>query len=265
MTSPSQSTPRSGGVQSIERAFELLEIMADSGGVCGLSHLANVSGLPLPTIHRLIRTLVDLGWVRQEPSREYALGPRLIKLGDSASNLLGTWATPHLANLVDAIGESVNLALLEGDQVVYVAQVPGRHAMRMFTEVGRRAGVHCTAVGKAILAELAPARVNGIVGRTNLVAHTPNTITSALELSAELDLVHGRGYAIDEEEQEVGVRCVAVTVPGDPVRAAVSVSGPTTRVTDEQIRIAVPLLIKTAALLADELDLAVSTSRRRTP
>ena len=80
-----RSTARSGSVQSLERAFGLLETMADAGGTIGLSQLAAEAGLPLPTIHRLLRTLVDLGYVRQEPSRQYVLGPRLIRLGESSS------------------------------------------------------------------------------------------------------------------------------------------------------------------------------------
>src|SRR6478735_596687 len=96
----------SGGVQSIERAFTILETLATGGGVMGLSALAAESGLPLPTIHRLVRTLVDLGYVRQEPSRQYALGPRLIRLGETSSRLLGRWARPYLLELVEGLGES---------------------------------------------------------------------------------------------------------------------------------------------------------------
>jgi len=91
----------SGGVQSIERAFTILETLATGGGVMGLSALAAESGLPLPTIHRLVRTLVDLGYVRQEPSRQYALGPRILLLAESAANMLSSVARPHLARLVD--------------------------------------------------------------------------------------------------------------------------------------------------------------------
>src|ERR1700753_3013368 len=110
-TDAAERRPRSGNsVQSIERAFELLEMMADAGGVVGLSQLASRSGLPLPTIHRLMRTLLNLGYIRQEPSREYALGPRLVRLGDSSSGLIGRWAGPHLHHLVDVLGESSNLA-----------------------------------------------------------------------------------------------------------------------------------------------------------
>ncbi len=104
----------------------------------GLSQLAQESGLPLPTIHRLVRTVVDLGYVRQEPNRQYALGPRLIRLGENASKMLGTWARPYLQDRVDNLGETANLAMLDGDDIVYIGQVPSRHSMRMFTEVGRR-------------------------------------------------------------------------------------------------------------------------------
>ncbi|HET8769318.1 MAG TPA: helix-turn-helix domain-containing protein, partial [Pedococcus sp.] len=125
-----------GGVQSLERAFAILETMADAGGVISLSQLANDAQLPLPTIHRLVRTLVDLGYVRQEASRQYSLGPRLIRLGDTTSRMLGRWARPHMERLAHELGESVNLAMLDGDQIVYVGQVmASRNSMRMFTEV----------------------------------------------------------------------------------------------------------------------------------
>ena len=243
----------SGGVQSIVRAFALLEVMAEHGGVVGLSDLAERSGLALTTIHRLMRTLVTLGYVRQEPSRKYALGPRLVVLGDSAGRLVGTWANPQLEQLVDRLGESANLAMLEGHEVTYVAQAPGRHGMRMFTEVGRRASMHCTAVGKAMLARLPDPRVEDILTRGGMAAKTPNTITAPGELKRELDRVRADGFATDEEEQEVGVRCVGVALPGDPVRAAVSISAPVGRMTDELIAVAVPLLQETAVNLASDL------------
>ena len=246
----------SGGVQSIERAFELLEMMADSGGVLGLSQLATRSGLPLPTIHRLMRTLVNLGYVRQEPSREYALGPRLVRLGDSSSALLGRWAVPHLQHLVEQLGESANLSMLEGIEVVYVAQSQGRHSMRMFTEVGRRARAHSTAAGKVMLAQLPPDGVGEILRRTKLAAQTTHTITDHAALFEELDRVRERGYAIDDQEQELGVRCVAVALPGSPTRAAVSVSGPVTRMNEELIQRCVPQLHEAAQRLAADLALA---------
>ena len=245
--------PRAGGVQSVERAFELLETMADAGGVVGLSRLAQESGLALPTIHRLVRTLVDLGYVRQEPSRQYSLGPRLIRLGESASHLLGTWSRPYLTRLVDALGESANLAMLDGDQVVYVAQVQSRQSMRMFTEVGRRVDAHCTAVGKALLANLPVADVRALLCRTSMPAQTEHTITDPDRFADELDRVRRDGYAIDDGEQEIGVRCVAVPVLNTPNRLAVSISGPAPRMTPHVVDRAVPLLREAVGQLADEL------------
>src|SRR5262249_58439631 len=105
----------------------------------------------LPTIDRLVRPLGDLGFVGREPSRDYAVGPRLVRLGVISSGLLTRWAPPYLQKVVDVLGESTNLAILDGDQIMYVAQAPGSHSMRMFTEVGQRAQAHCTSVGKAML------------------------------------------------------------------------------------------------------------------
>lgn len=245
--------PRSGGVQSIERAFSLLETMADNGGLMGLSQLATVSGLPLPTIHRLVRTLVDLGYLRQEPSRQYVLGPKLIRLGEVSSQALSIWARPHLTHLVDELGESANLAMLDGDQIVYVAQVQSRHSMRMFTEVGRRVLPHCTAVGKAILSELPPQQVRELLQRTGMPRHTENTITDPEEFARQLVTAASDGYALDEGEQEVGVRCVAVAIPELPTRLAVSVSGPAGRMSDSLIERAVPLLRKAGEAISADL------------
>jgi IclR family acetate operon transcriptional repressor len=244
------SADRAVGVQSLERAFDLLERMADAGGEVGLSELSASSGLPLPTIHRLMRTLVSCGYVRQQPNRRYALGPRLIRLGESASRLLGTWARPYLAELVEATGETANMALLDGDEVVYVAQAPSRHSMRMFTEVGRRVLPHSTGVGKALLAEVPPAEVRALLARTGMPAATDRTITDPDAFLAELERVRALGYALDDNEQEVGVRCLAVTVPDSPTAAAISISGPAGRVTEGATDKIVPVLHAVARELA---------------
>lgn len=253
MATKASAQAKSGGVQTIERAFGLLETMADNDGIMGLSALAAESGLPLPTIHRLVRTLVDLGYLRQEPNRQYVLGPRLIRLGESSSRMLSTWARPHLAHLVDELGESANLAMLDGDQIVYVAQVPSRHSMRMFTEVGRRVLPHCTAVGKAVMADMDADEVRDILSRTGMPRHTPNTMTDPKKFAAALAQTAEQGYALDEGEQEVGVRCVAVAVPDAPSRLALSVSGPATRMTEDLIARAVPLLHEAGAGLSSDL------------
>ena len=249
-----------GGVQSLDRAFSILEAMADAGGVIGLSQLAADSGLPLATIHRLVRTLVDLGYVRQEPSRQYSLGPRLMRLADSSTKRLGTLAHPYMSRVVEQLGESVNLAVLDGEEIVYVAQVqPSQNFMRMFTEVGRRAKPHTTAVGKAMLAAEPDQDVLALLKRTGMPRRTEHTVIDPDEFLADLERVRARGYALDDGEQEVGVRCVAVAVPGAPRAMALSMSGPLPRMSDDVVANAAPILQRAAAQISAELGGSAAT------
>jgi IclR family acetate operon transcriptional repressor len=258
VTSPSPSGPRRSGVQSLDRAFVLLEALADAGGAAGISQLATATGLPLPTIHRMMRSLTTGGYVRQDAHRRYALGPRLVRLGQSAGRLLGDWAMPYLNHLVAQVGETANMAVLEGDAVVYVAQVPSPHAVRMFTEVGRRVLPHSTGVGKALLAGLSDDKVRALVTRTGMPAATEHTLTSPDALIAELHHVRERGYAVDDAEQELGVRCVAVPMTDTrfgsaPGNAAISISGPSSRVTAARVTQIAPLLMAATSRLASDL------------
>jgi IclR family acetate operon transcriptional repressor len=241
-------------VQSVERAFELLEILADAGGTAALGELAARADLPQPTIHRLVRTLLVMGYVRQLPNRHYALGPKLIRLGESAAQLIGSWSRPHLAELVERTGETANMAVLDNDMAVYVAQVPSPHAMRMFTEVGRRVYPHCTGVGKALLMQLSDDAVLSLIKRTGMPALTENSHTTTEALMRDLELSRARGYTVDEGEQEVGVRCFAVPVSGAPTPTAISISGPAARVTLKSATQIKPLLKRVARELASEFD-----------
>ncbi len=244
---------RTGGIQSIGRAFLVLETIAEAGGVLGLSQLATACDLPLATIHRQVRTLVDLGYLHQDASRRYSLSPRLIRLGESSAQMLHTFARPHLARLVEEIGETANLARLDGDAVVYVAQAPGRHSMRMFTEVGRRVSPHCTGVGKVLLAHLEPDAAEAMVSRIDMPAETEYTITDPTVLLHQLKGVRERGYAVDDGEQEVGVRCLAVPVPDAPTPLALSISGPATRMDEDLRQRAIPEMTAAAQALASDL------------
>ncbi|MDV3125158.1 IclR family transcriptional regulator [Mycobacterium sp. 21AC1] len=242
------------GVQSVDRALALLEHLADAGGAMRLAELEEVTGLPLPTIHRLLRSLAHNGYVRQETSRRYALGPRLIRLGQSATRTLGgAWAGPRLATLVAEIGETANMAVLEADSVVYVAQVPSAHSMRMFTEVGRRVAAHSTGVGKALLSQLTDDQVCDLLVRTGMPANTARTHTDRGAFLAELAEIREQGWAVDDGEQEIGVRCVAVPLPGAPTLSAVSVSGPSGRITASRVVEIAPILLRVAECLVRDL------------
>jgi IclR family acetate operon transcriptional repressor len=233
-----ETRPADGGVQSLHRALDVLEALAAAGGTAGLGDLAAACGLPAPTVHRLAGTLAGRGYLRQLPDRRYSLGSRLIPLGADAHALLGGRALPVLRGLAEVTGESANLAVLTQGRAEYVAQAPGRHTMRIFTEVGNRVALHCTGVGKALLAAVPPAVAGRLIAAAPLAARTHATITDPELLHAEIALTRARGYALDEGEMEVGVRCVAVGMPG-AAPMAVSVSGPAARMTDDLVAAAV--------------------------
>nr|WP_240506441.1 IclR family transcriptional regulator [Thermoactinospora rubra] len=218
-------------MQSVERAFDVLEALAACGGDASLSEIAARTGLPYGTIHRLLRTLLARGYVRQESDRRYALGGALVRLGGVAERMVGEWAQPYLAKLVELSGETANLAVLEGDFVVYVAQASSPRRLRMFAEVGRRLLPHSTAVGKVLLADRTDAEALALFERTGLPRKTANTITEPQAMLAELHRVRADGYALDLGEEELGVHCLAVPVhDGERVVAAMSVSGPAERI-----------------------------------
>lgn len=251
---------RSPTVSSVAKALLILDFVGTGPDERSLSEIAAATGIPGPTTHRLVRTLVHSGYLRQQPNRRYTVAPRLIALGRAASGVFGTWSAPILSGLVEALGETVNLAVLDGDQITYVAQSPSPHAMRMYTEVGRGVDAHCRAVGKAVLAQLPDSSVRALLRRTGLAAVTPNTITNLESMLVALAEVRERGYAVDQGELEVGVNCVAVPVlaPAVTPLIAMSISGPEARVTEALMLRAVPLLVQASRLLAAEFEVQAS-------
>lgn len=243
---------RTTTVQSVNRALLLLELLAEAGQL-PITELAQRSGLSLGTVHRLLATLAERGYVRQDVSRRYVLGTALLPLGEAATRLLGRRALPFLRQLAELTGETANLAVLEDDHVVYLAQAPGRHRMRMFTQVGHRVLPHSTAVGKVLLAWHDEAQVRRIVDRLGLPARTEHTITSRAAFLAELTAVRERGWAGDDEEEELGVRCVGVPVGAGPhAVAAMSVSAPASRLDDTRPEV-ITALRRVADALAQSL------------
>lgn len=223
--------PRARGVQSVDRALDVLEALAVADGEVALSDLAAQTGLAYGTVHRLLRTLAARGYVRQNDDRKYALGAALLRLSDPAERLFRLGARPYLAQLVEVSGETANLAVMEGDAAVYVAQVPSRHRLRTFAEVGRRVLPHCTAVGKVLLAWRPETEATQVLGRTGLPRRTSHTITELDAALDELAKVRAAGYALDCGEEELDVHCVAVPVRDEGrVVAAMSISGPKSRI-----------------------------------
>jgi DNA-binding IclR family transcriptional regulator len=227
---------RRDSVQSLERAFDLLEALA-LGGELGVTELANRTGLVPSTAHRLLHTLAKRGYVSQSSeSGRYMLGYKVIEVASGLEHRLERLrvvARPHLEAVQRATGETVNLVVLDADRVVYVDQVEGSRQVRMFTTVGTSVPAHTTGAGKAIMAGAAPEAVQALYGgREPLQQLTDRTITTLEALEQDFRRIRRRGYAVDNEEHEEGVGCVAVAVfdhAGRPA-AAISVSGPSARI-----------------------------------
>jgi len=240
MTSSNSVEPASSStaVQSVGRALDILEAMEAAGGALSITELAAETALSVSTIHRLGRTLLARGYLRQLPDRRYCLGTKLVRLGETANSLIGQRARPHLHQLAKALGETVNLAVLSGAAAEYVGQATGSHSMRMFTELGRRVPLHCTGVGKALLSMMTDQHAGRLLTRAGMSSHTPTTVTDLPAMFARLAAARRDDYVLDEGEMEIGVRCVAVPLPLHPPMA-LSVSGPTERMTDLVIEAAV--------------------------
>lgn len=239
---PPRGNARSGTaqVQSLSRALSLLECIASADSGITLSDLAQQVGLAASTTHRLLNTLEQHGFAALDAERGvWFVGVRAFTVGNAflADRDVVGIARPFMRRLMEHAGESVNLAILDDAQVVFVAQVQCREMMRMLVRLGGRAPVHASGAGKALLAALAPQEVRALLARHGLARYTDNTLATAGALAADLERVRQLGFAIDDEEHAVGLRCVAATVHdehGDAL-AAISLSGPRARITDERI------------------------------
>jgi len=245
-------------VQVLDRALAALAILANSQSDCSLAELCPALKLHKSTVHRLMMVLEQHRLVVKNPETgRYRLGLRLYELGSRAIeglDLRGR-ARPYLDRLQAEFGETVFFCILDEGQVFYVEKVESQRSVRTACTVGSRAPAYCTAVGKAMLAELPEAEVSKIVRRWGLKSVTANTITTAGALKAELQKVRARGYAIDDEEKEEGLRCIgaAVRSHSGKLAAAMSVSGPAFRMTKERVPEIGRALVEAAGKLSAEL------------
>jgi IclR family acetate operon transcriptional repressor len=227
-------------VQSVDRTLDVLESLASRRGATGISELSQLVGLHVSTVHRLLATLVDRGYVRVftlASAADLHLDLRLV-------------ARPYLERLMRHSGETANLVTSSETEVVYLDQVASMHLVKMFTAPGMRAPLYCTGTGKAMLA-FKPREAIEPVLAAPMRRYTSSTLTARAALEAELGTIRKNGYSVDNEEMEEGVRCLAVPI-FDRRRecvGAMSVSGPTTRMTTERVE----KLSVTARAIADEL------------
>jgi DNA-binding IclR family transcriptional regulator len=227
-------------VQVVDRALAALDVLANRSSECSLAEMCIALGLHKSTVHRLMMVLEQHRLVDKSPETgRYRLGLKLFEFGSKAVAALDPrrHARPYLDRLQRELAETVFFCILDDGQVFYLDKVESQQSIRTACTVGSRAPAYCTAVGKAMLAELPDAEVNDIVRRWGLKAITANTITTAAALRAELRAVRSRGYAIDNEEKEEGLRCISAAVRGHSGKlfAAISVSGPAFRITKGRI------------------------------
>jgi IclR family KDG regulon transcriptional repressor len=242
-------------IGSIQRAFDILDLFSSQSAELGTSEIARALGLHKSTTASLVYTLEANGFLSQNPeTRKYRLGLKLVERAFAMLDQVEVRqvAYPCLRELRDRWNETVNLAIMDGSDIVYVERMLGTKALGMRSEVGRRAPAHSTALGKAILACFPLARVQAFISQYGLPVMTPQTITDPDKFLAELEKTRDQGYAVDDEENEVGGRCVAVSVfdhTGQPV-AAVSVSAPTARLTIAEIPQAGAMVRETAKTIS---------------
>jgi len=242
-------------VQSLDRALNILEVMAKEEAPISVSELASKVGLKVSTVHRLLSTLASRGYIEQDAeTSKYRLGLKLLEVGNAALYYydVRSVARPYLEELVDKCNETTNLAVLDGTEVVYIDQVESKSMIivKMFAQVGNRGPVHCTASGKCMLAYLPEDKREDVLSKITLKKYTNETIVDLSYLRKELSRISEEGLAFDWGEMEEHVRCVAAPVFDrlGRVVASISISGPSNRITSYYIKNELGDMVRDTAL-----------------
>lgn len=249
---------KAAGVQSVERAFALLEHVAAREEI-GLAELGRETGLQPSTVHRLLATLVRCGYVIQDGANgRYRLSHKVVALAGNPelrTARLRTTARPHLQAIRDATDETTNLVVLEGLSAAYIDQVESSRAVRMFTEIGRRAVAYATGGGKAMLAFRPDKELAALYDAEPLPARTDHTVTGADGLREEFERIRACGYAVEREEYETGVGCLGAPILDDAghAAAALSLSAPLARLHALDLDAVGPMMARHAAEIARQL------------
>ncbi|PZX34428.1 IclR family transcriptional regulator [Cupriavidus phytorum] len=251
-----KSEARPDGDTPALRLFGLLEVIAEKDQSFNLQALVEETGLPKPTLHRMLQQLEAAGLIqRNGDGRQYGTGLRLRRL---AENLLLN-STSHgarhmvLRRLVEEVGESCNLTAFSGGEVLYLDRVETAAPLRFYLHPGSRVPAHCSATGKLFLAQLAPAQRQRLLANVELERYTQNTLTDHGQLEAELERVKRDGYAMDDEEFLPGLVCIGVLVPaadGGKSNLGLALQAPVMRVSRDKAVQLLPALQRAAAALA---------------
>jgi DNA-binding IclR family transcriptional regulator len=238
-------------VQSLDRGLQLLEALSLAREPLGLPELAELLHVDRSTVHRLLGTLTQRGYARQDPdSKRYSIGLKVVELSRRALDGLSLRAVakPHIKRLVQQTGESVNLAVVADGQIICIDHDPSPLALAVTNDIGVPFAPHATAIGKVLLAHLNDSQREALLDPGPYAVFTPRTITHPDALRMSLNVIRQQGYALDDEERFIGVRCLAAPVRDhrSKVVAALSLSGPTARVTLEKVPAFAKLVVETA-------------------
>lgn len=238
--------------RSAEKMLDLLGLVGQ--GHRNLHALSEASQMPKSTVHRLLQVLVSRGLVRSSADG-FQLGYRLLELGELARMDLrvASRALQQMKRLSEETNETVHLGELDGSYIVYLEKVDGTRGLQMASHVGLRSPAQCTAMGKVLLAHLEPSVAESRL--LELAPRTPNTLTERVALMRELTHVKERGYALDREENEIGIRCVSAPIWDHTghVVAAISLSGATQFISEERQAALVPAVMNCAAEISQEI------------
>lgn len=229
-----------GKNQSLTRALTLLERLAEAPKGLQLTDLSYQLGMPAATVHRLLSTFEELNFVEQDEEQGlWYIGLKAFTVGNAFLNRRDfvAIARAHMDALVEQCGETVNLGVIDDGEVVFISQVESREVMRMIVKLGSRSPIHASGVGKAMLANMSERRIARILERRGLARFTEKTIDNPTLLHEELEQVRQQGYALDDEEHAVGLRCVASAIfdENGQALAAISLSGPKARMVDARL------------------------------
>jgi len=252
-------------IQSLSRGMAVLEVLSQAERPLNLTEIADAIGLNKVTVSRFCYTWVRLGYVHRTPDKHYQLAPKMLSLGYAALSRMDIRQVgePYLQELSRRLGETVNMAVLDGLDILYVDRYVTEPIMKHPLHIGARLPVYCTSMGKAMAAFLPTKEREDLIKRLHFYALTHRTILSEEAFRDEMNLVRGRGYAVNDEELSVGLRSIAVPVlrRGHPV-AAINVAVPTIRYTVEQlVEQCLPPLKETAQIIAELLSKQISVRR----
>jgi len=226
-------------VQSVDRTFDIIELLAVSGNGMGITEIGKKLGLHKSTVYRLVNALVRRGYLEKvQNTGLYKIGPKFVEISGLYLRQveLKTEAMPFMRNLSDLTGQVTHLAILDETEIVYIEKIDVMPGLRMYSQIGRRVPVHCSALGKALLSAQEENFRESILKKIKYEQYTENTITDEDEFRKELEKTRLRGWAADNEEHEKGIRCIAAPIrdyTGKAV-AALSITGSSTKVSPEK-------------------------------